>query len=178
MSEPCDPIRIEDVEKAQHDWCEGLKKISRAYHYEEDYHDAVDKMLAALYDFADGGRVFFRPTLAKYPFSFRTTIEGTRSYFIGEDPAFPEYEDGGFATNTYWVEATFSNEIEGRKAIQITENGTVAVAMGNVFLRAEGADKDVIVDKLFVYRRDTRCNLKLIAHMSAKRNEPSENAVE
>jgi len=160
-------ITVEEVNAAQQAWCDGLVNISTLYRKGGKYKAAAIKFIADVYDF-EGGRVFFRPTLASPPQNFRTTKEGALSYFIGEDPAFPG--DKGFAKQP-WAAARYDNAIEGSNAIQI--HGNIAMTMGNVYLKAEvstGGD-EVVVDKVFAFRKDSKGKLRLIVHKSALTNQ-------
>lgn len=163
-------ITEEEVDDAQQAWCDGLVEICRAYSEGGNYRSLAEKFIDDLYDFQDG-RVFFRPTLANPPHNFRTTREGALSYFIGEDPNFPN--DDGFIKKG-WVSAEYDNAIEGSNAIQI--HGNIAMAMGNVYLSKEvaiGGDTEVVVDKVFAYRKDHEGKLRLIVHKSAVTNKPA-----
>ena len=164
----------DEVNEAQQAWCDGLVAISKAYKKGGDYRGLAGKFIDDLYDFQDG-RVFFRPTLAMAPQNFRTTRAGALSYFIGEDPNFPN--DKGFI-KLGWVSATYDNCIEGKEAIQI--HGNIAIAMGNVYLRNEVniGGTETVVDKVFVYRKDDDGNLRLIVHNSAVSNLPPLEAPE
>jgi hypothetical protein len=167
---PNSDITEDDVNKAQEAWCNGLVEISQAYRDNLDYRRLANDFIDRLYDF-DGGRVFFRPTLAMAPQNFRTTRAGALAYFIGENPAFPN--DKGFA-KLPWISATYDNEIEGNDAIQI--HGNIAIVMGNVYLRqaeVTAGGKEVVVDKVFVYRKDSNGTLRLIVHNSAVSNLPN-----
>lgn len=162
-------ITEEDVNKAQQIWCDGLVEICRAYSNNGDYRKLANDFIDNLYDFEEG-KVFFRPTLAMAPQNFRTTRAGALSYFIGEDPNFPN--DKGFI-KLGWISARYDNVIEGKEAIQI--HGNIAIAMGNVYLRNEEVTpggKETVVDKVFVYRKDGKGNLRLIVHNSAVSNLP------
>ena len=163
-------ITEDDVNKAQQEWCDGLIEISRRYREDLDYREYANDFIDRLYDFAEG-RVFFRPTLAKAPQNFRTTRAGALAYFIGEDRDFPN--DTGFA-KLPWVSATYDNEIEGNDAVQIHDD--IAIVMGNVYLRQDEVTvggKEVVVDKVFVYRKDRTGALRLIVHNSAVSNIPN-----
>ena len=162
-------ITEQEVNDAQQAWCDGLVKISRAYREHGNYRDLARKFIDDLYDFKEG-RVFFRPTLAAAPRNFRTTMEGALSYFIGEDPNFPD--DDGFAKKP-WASARYDNAIEGSNAIQI--HGNIAMTMGNVYLKYEVSTdgKEVVVDKVFAYRKDSEGKLRLIVHKSAVSNLPA-----
>jgi hypothetical protein len=166
---PNTDITEDEVNKAQDAWCEGLVGISKAYRDKLDYEELANNFLDRLYDF-EKGRVFFRPTLAMAPQNFRTTRAGALAYFIGENPEFPN--DKGFA-KLPWISATYDNEIEGKDAVQI--HGNIAIAMGNVYLRQQEVTvggKEVVVDKVFVYRKDKKGTLRLIVHNSAVSNLP------
>ncbi len=163
-------IKLEEVQCAQQQWCDGLIGISRAWQNNptgDEYRQLARAFLYAYYDFREGGRVFFRPTQAKFPNNFRTTFQGTLDYFIGDRPG------DGFAKNR-WKSAKYSNRVDtDNPAIQIY--GETAVAMGNVCFEEEGVRDLTVVDKVFVYRKVGN-ELKLIVHMSAKRNMPGDLA--
>ena len=166
-------ISEKEVNEAQQAWCDGLVEISKAYREDGDYKRLADKFIDDLYDFAEG-KVFFRPTLAAAPRNFRTTRAGARAYFIGDDPVnFPD--DEGFAKKP-WVHARYDNAIEGSNAIQI--HGNIAMTMGNVYLTPEVSTdgKEVVVDKVFAYRKDSEGKLRLIVHKSAVSNEPASDS--
>ena len=163
-------ITEDEVNKAQREWCDRLVETSRAYP-NGNYRKLANEFIDDLYDFQEG-RVFFRPTLAMAPRNFRTTKPGALAYFIGENPAFPN--DQGFATKFHWISATYDNKIEGNDAIQI--HGNIAIVMGNVYLRqaeVTAGGKEVVVDKVFVYRKDSNDTLRLIVHNSAVSNLPN-----
>ena len=178
------PINEHEVKCAQQEWCLGLLEISRKYHAvpQQDYRGAARAFITKLYDFGPRGQVFFRPTLAEFPNNFRTTFDGTLEYFVGKEPepGQPDDPNDGFAKKNL-ISAKFSNRLN-EKTCGIQLHGTTAMAMGNVFLieRKGNKDEDIVVDKVFVYRKDDSTNhhLKLIVHMSALRNEPGKPAVE
>lgn len=154
-----------EVNAAQQAWCDGLIKIGKLYKDHRDYKAAASQFIDDAYDFKEG-RVFFRPTLAVAPQAFRTTKDGTLAYFVGGDPKFPD--DKGFALAP-WAKCRYDNAIEGSNAIQIY--GDIALAMGNVYLTGEDG-KEIFVDKLFGFRKDSDGKLRLIVHKSALPNEP------
>lgn len=163
-------ITEKEVNEAQQAWCTGLVKISKAYKEGGNYRQLAIDFINNLYDFEEG-RVFFRPTLAMAPRNFRTTMPGALSYFVGEDPNFPD--DKGFI-KLGWISARYDNVIEGKDAIQI--HGNIGIAMGNVYLSNEEVSiggRETIVDKVFVYRKDEEDGkLRLIVHNSAVSNLP------
>lgn len=169
-----DVITPDEVKCAQQQWCDGLIRISRLYQANPDgneYREEAIKFLNDLYDFGDGGRVFFRPTLALFPFNFRTDFQGTLDYFIGDR------RGDGFAKKKL-KSATYSNKIAGRDGEPgIRIHGNTAMAVGNVCLEEEGVPGKTVVDKVFVYRKVGN-DLKLMVHMSALRNDPGKPAFE
>ena len=166
-TKPENTITEAEVDAAQKAWCEGLVKIGQTYHDKGDYKGVASQIIDDNYDFKEG-RVFFRPTLAVAPQAFRTTKEGALAYFVGGDTNFPN--DKGFAIYpTTWLKCRYDNEIEGNNAIQI--HGNIALAMGNVYL--SGADgNDIVVDKVFAFRKGSDGKLRLIVHKSALPNPP------
>ena len=100
MTKPSDEITVAEVNAAQQRWCDGLMTIcSRYINGDNTYVDYADKFIDEMYDF-NGGRVFFRPTLALAPQHFRTTRPGCRAYFLGGGGVeFPD--DGSLSTNGY-----------------------------------------------------------------------------
>lgn len=164
-------ITEKEVNAAQQAWCDRLVEISEAYRNGGNYRQLAENFIDDLYDFKEG-KVFFRPTLAVAPRNFRTTREGALSYFIGENRNFPE--DDGFAKKP-WVDARYDNAIEGSNAIQIF--GNIAMTMGNVYLQPEVSTdgKEVVVDKVFAYRKDDTGMLRLIVHKSALTNMPADS---
>ena len=158
-----------EVTAAQKAWCDGLVAVSNAYSLgNSEFLDAAKNMITALYDYKtpDGGKVFFKPTLANGTTTFRPTFNSALSYFVGSslvnDPAYPD--DSGFATNG-WTEVTFDNSAGSPYygGIQIYNN--IAITMGNVFLK--NASGTTQVDKTFVFRRASDGTLRIVLHKSA-----------
>jgi hypothetical protein len=155
-----------DVQAAQQAWCDGLVRIGKVYKDGGDYRAEAGRFLDDLYDFKDG-KVYFRPTLATAPRAFRTTKEGALAYFVGGNSDFPD--DKGFALAP-WVKARYDNAVEGSNAIQI--HGDIALTMGNVYVT--GADgKEVVVDKVFAFRKCPDGKLRVVVHKSALPNAPA-----
>jgi hypothetical protein len=153
------PITEQQVNAAQQAWCDGLVRVSQTHARGGDARAEAAKMIDDLYDYADG-KVFFKPTLAFGPRTFRPTREGALAYFVGGDPAFPE--DTGFALKG-WTKARYENNA-AENGIQI--HGDIAITMGNVFITGPDG-KEVMVDKTFVFRRCRDGNLRLCVHKSA-----------
>lgn len=153
------PITEQRVNAAQQAWCDGLVNVAQTHARGGDAKAAAAKMIDDLYDYADG-KVFFKPTLAYGPRTFRPTREGALAYFVGGNQAFPE--DTGFALKG-WTKARYDNNA-GENGIQI--HGDLAITMGNVYITGPDG-KEVMVDKTFVFRRCKDGNLRLCVHKSA-----------
>lgn len=153
------PITEQQVNAAQQAWCDGLVRVAKVHARGGDARAEASKMIDDLYDYADG-TVFFKPTLAFGPRTFRPTREGALAYFVGGDAAFPE--DTGFALKG-WTAARYDNNA-AENGIQI--HGDVAITMGNVYITGPDG-KEVMVDKTFVFRRCADGNLRLCVHKSA-----------
>jgi hypothetical protein len=153
------PITEQQVNAAQQAWCDGLVRVSQTHARGGDARAEAAKMIDDLYDYADG-KVFFKPTLAFGPRTFRPTREGALAYFVGGNAAFPE--DTGFALKG-WTKARYDNNA-AENGIQI--HGDIAITMGNVFITGPDG-KEVMVDKTFVFRRCRDGNLRLCVHKSA-----------
>ncbi len=158
-AEPRAPITEQQVNAAQQAWCDGLVNVAQTHARGGDAKAVAARMLDDLYDYADG-KVFFKPTLAFGPRTFRPTREGALAYFVGGNPAFPE--DTGFALKG-WTKARYDNNAS-ENGIQI--HGDIAITMGNVYITGPDG-KEVMVDKTFVFRRCKDGNLRLCVHKSA-----------
>jgi len=167
-----------------------LLEISRLYWQRPrgDFRGYAERFINTFYDFLPegAGRVFFRPTLAKFPDNFRTTRAGTLEYFIGKEGNDDDPDDG-FAKKKF-LDAKYSNRVD-TEATAIQRYGRIAIAMGNVCLMEAVVDpdhpddpnpeiKNTVVDKTFVYRKDDRGEVRLTLHMSALRNEKDKPPVE
>jgi hypothetical protein len=158
-SAPVAPITEAQVNAAQQAWCDGLVSVAQTHAKGGDAKAEAAKMIDDLYDYADG-KVFFKPTLAYGPRTFRPTREGALSYFVGGNPNFPE--DTGFALKG-WTKSRFDNNA-AENGIQI--QGDIAITMGNVYFTGPDG-KEIMVDKTFVFRRCKDGNLRLCVHKSA-----------
>ena len=155
------PIITEgEVNAAQQAWCEALVAIGKTNSDGGDAKALAEKVLTEAYDY-DNGKVFFKPTLAFGPNTFRNTKEGALSYFVGGNPKFPE--DKGFAI-TPWVKARYDNAGDGNNGIQIY--GDIAITMGNVWVTGKDG-KEVMVDKTWVFKKGSDGKLRIIVHKSA-----------
>ena len=151
------PILEKDISDAVSAWADGLLEISNAYENSgiQKATLVAEGMLDELYGFSLGS-VLFKPTLSGGSQTFRLTREGALSYFVGQNPVYPQ--DSGFGIK-FWrkVESETSS-------IFINEN--IAMRMGWVTL----TDKDggiVKVDKSWGYKKATDGTLKIILHHSS-----------
>lgn len=149
-----------EVNAAQQAWCDALVLLGKTHDEGGDVKALALKILSDAYAY-DTGKVFFKPTLAYGPNTFRPTKEGALAYFIGGDPNFPE--DKGFALKP-WTKARFDNLGEGDEGIQI--HGDIAITMGNVWVTAKDGT-EVMVDKTFVFQKGDDGKLRLIVHKSS-----------
>jgi len=155
-----DIITYDEVNAAQQAWCDALVKIGQIKEEGGDYKAFAEQVLTEAYNY-DQGKVFFKPTLAFGPQTFRNDKKGALAYFVGGDPDYPD--DKGFALKP-WVKARYDNAGENNQGIQIY--GSVAITMGNVWV----TDKDgneVMVDKTWVFKKGKDGKLRIIVHKSA-----------
>jgi hypothetical protein len=158
-------INEREVNAAQDAWCDALVRIGQVYSDGGDYNTVTSDAIDELYDYQEG-TVFFKPTLAFGPNSFRSTKEGALSYFIGGNPKYPE--DAGFALKR-WVRVHYDNNA-AENGVQI--HGNIALTMGNFYLtNSEGTE--VVVEKTLVFRRCSDGKLRLCAHKSALPFDPT-----
>ena len=151
------PILEKDISDAVSAWGDGLLEISNAYENSgiEKATLVAEGMLDELYGF-NLGSVLFKPTLSGGSQTFRLTREGALSYFVGQNPVYPQ--DSGFGIK-FWrkVNAEVS-------AVFIDE--TVAMWMGWVTF----IDKDEYitkVDKSWGYKLDDTGDLRIVLHHSS-----------
>jgi hypothetical protein len=163
-----DIITYDEVNAAQQAWCDALVKIGQLKEEGGDYKAYAEQVLSEAYNY-DHGKVFFKPTLAFGPKTFRNDKKGALAYFVGGDPDYPD--DKGFALKP-WVKARYDNAGEKNEGIQIY--GSVAITMGNVWV----TDKDgneVMVDKTWVFKKGKDGKLRIIVHKSALPFAPAES---
>jgi hypothetical protein len=150
-------IREAEVLETQKAWGEALVAISREYE-EKGVKQARD-MAAKVIDAAYGyqlGPVLFKPTLTQEPQTFRTDRQGALSYFVGQDPKYPN--DTGFALKGW-------REVEVKNAA-ILLDGEYATTLGNVsFTDKEG--KVTTVDKSWTFKKDDRGTIRIVQHHSS-----------
>lgn len=154
-------ITYEEVYAAQKAWCNALVEIGRKYDQGEDYRAFAEQVVNEAYNFGEGKKVFFKPTLAYGAQTFRTDVKGTLAYFVGGDVDYPN--DKGFALRP-WVSANFDNIGNQNEGIQIY--GSIAITMGNVTVVSKDGT-EVTVDKTWVFKKDKDGKLKIIVHKSS-----------
>ncbi|MBM4316224.1 MAG: phosphoribosyl-AMP cyclohydrolase [Deltaproteobacteria bacterium] len=154
-------ISQSEMTEARKVWGDALVAISKAY-LNQGIEAAVRLANEAL-DEAYGyelGPVLFKPTLASGEKTFRTTREGALSYFVGENP---DYPDTGFALKG-WC------SVKSETAACFIE-GDVAMWMGSVtFTDRHG--KETIVDKSWGYKKGKDGKLRIVLHHSSLPYKP------
>lgn len=149
------PITAQEVAAAQQAWGEGIVTIGAAFTADEDYRAVAGDHVRRFYLYEGGATVLFKPTLASVD-QFRGNFDEALSYFVGTEGS----EDNGFAiapyTNVRW-------ENEGTV---ISENGNMAVAMGNYFFTGTDGN-ETKVEYSFGYTKDANGDLRIILHHSS-----------
>ena len=162
-------ITRSEVLAAQTAWADALLKISADYKSggkEKAKATATDVILAAYnYQYSP---VAFKPTYATAPQTFRPTFEGALSYFVGQNPAFPNDLTlgdgvGGFALvspgGAQWTSHKIDNNV-----IQL--DGDSAISMGNISL-TDAAGTTSIVDKTFGFSKGSDEIVRINLHHSS-----------
>ena len=147
-------VAVEDVEKAQQAWGDGIVAIAAAHSSGMEYVETARNHIQSLYAY-DIGPVLFKPTMAVKE-QFRLTFEGALSYFVASNGECPE--DKGFAIKN-WKKVRFENE-------NIIINGTTAIAMGNYFFTAPDGE-EIKVEFTFGYVIDSIGTLRINLHHSS-----------
>ena len=151
------PILEKDIFDAVSAWGDGLLEISNAYENSgiEKATLVAEGMLDGLYGF-NLGSVLFKPTLSGGSQTFRSTREGALSYFVGQNPVYPQ--DSGFGIK-FWRKVTAEPS-----AVFIDE--TVAMWMGWVTF-IDKNEQVTKVDKSWGYKLDDKGKLRIILHHSS-----------
>jgi len=147
-------VGLEDVERAQQEWGDGIVAISEAHRNGGDYVGIAANHIDTLYAYQIGP-VMFKPTLAALD-QFRPTSESALSYFVASNNACPE--DEGFAIKG-WTKVRFEND-------KVTTDGNRAFAMGNYFF-TDPEGSEVKVEYTFGYIEDEDSNLRIQLHHSS-----------
>ena len=150
-------ISKDELTKARIAWGEGIVAISKAFEEQgiKKASTTANEILDDLYGF-EFGPILFKPTLSGGVQTFRTDKEGTLSYFIGNNPKYPE--DTGFGIKSW-------HKVESEtSSLFINEN--IAMWMGWVtFTNKDG--ETVKVDKSWGYKKVANGSLKIILHHSS-----------
>ena len=133
-------MTVEDVERAQQAWGDGIVAIAAAHSSGLDYIGTARNHIQSLYAY-ELGPVLFKPTLAVKE-QFRPTFEGALSYFVASNGECPE--DKGFAII----------------------NEATALAMGNYFFTTPDND-EIKVEFTFGYVVDSTGALRINLHHSS-----------
>ena len=146
-----------DILRALNDWGESLIAISRAYEDDglKSARAIAEQTLDRLYGF-ELGPVLFKPTLSGGPQTFRLTKIGALSYFVGNDPEYPN--DSGFGIK-FW------RSVKPETSATFIQND-VAMWMGWVSF-IDKNNSVVKVDKTFGYAKDKNGILKIVLHHSS-----------
>ena len=147
-------ISVEDVEKTQQAWGDGVVAIAAAHSSGGDYVERARIHVETLYAYGLTP-VLFKPTMAVKE-QFRPSFEGALSYFVAENGVCPE--DSGFAIKG-WTRVRFENE-------NVLINGNTALVMGNYFFtNSEG--EELKVEFTFGYILDSKDDLRIQLHHSS-----------
>jgi hypothetical protein len=145
-----------DLADARQAWGTALIAISTAYDTKGIL--AAKEIAERVVDNAYGynyGKVAFKPTLTSEEHTFRTTRAGALSYFVGQNPEFP---DDGFALKS-WRKAEYETKAE---FIDDDFGGW----MGIVTLTDKNGNKTK-VDKSWNYKKGQDGNLRIVLHHSS-----------
>lgn len=147
-------ISVEDVEKTQQAWGDGVVAIAAAHSSGGDYVERARIHVETLYAYGITP-VLFKPTMAVKE-QFRPSFEGALSYFVAENGVCPE--DSGFAIKG-WTRVRFENE-------NVLINDNTALVMGNYFFTNPGGE-ELKVEFTFGYILDSNGDLRIQLHHSS-----------
>jgi hypothetical protein len=147
-------IGIVEIEKAQKIWADRIVKIGKVFLEKGDYKLVAKNLVEELYGYQEG-TVLFKPTKASEQ-QFRLNAESALSYFVGDNPDFPE--DKGFALQP-WENVRFENA-------GVNSMEDYAVVMGNYYF-SDYKGIIVKVEYTFGYFRDSENRLKINLHHSS-----------
>ena len=121
-------INKKELDNARKAWGDGIISISQAFEASgiKEAELVAKKILDNLYGF-EFGPVLFKPTLSGGDQTFRSDRDGALSYFVGNNPKYPQ--DSGFGIKN-WRE--FNSQTS---SFFIDEN--IAMWMGWVTLKAK-----------------------------------------
>jgi hypothetical protein len=149
-------ITEKEVVAAQKAWGDGILEIGRVHSAGGDAAAAAAEHINKFYGY-DLSLVLFKPTLAAVD-QFRPTLDSALSYFVGQNPSFPE--DSGFAIKP-WSKVRWKN-------YGIVNNScTMAVAMGNYWFTPAAGGPETKVEYSFGYVRGRDNELRIVVHHSS-----------
>jgi hypothetical protein len=151
-----------DLADARQLWGDALIDISTAY--DTKGIPAAKEIAERVVDNAYGynlGKVLFKPTLTSEEHTFRTTRAGAISYFIGQNPEFP---DDGFALNGW-------RKVEYETKAEFTDDD-IGGWMGIVTLTDKNGNKTK-VDKSWNYKKGQDGNSRILLHHSSLTYNPT-----
>ena len=154
-------ITLNDIKKAQKEWSNAIKNITKDYFDKKDYVKTAKEAINELYGY-DKSVVLFKPTKAvEHP--FRPTKRGALSYFVGHKAIKGGFtEDKGFAINNGmgWKSVTFINN-------KLRLNGNEATAMGTYIFTCATTGNKVKVYYTFGYKRGNDGKIRIYLHHSS-----------
>lgn len=139
---------------AQNKFAQGLIEIGKHCNSTEDISNFASKIISNLYEYQEANALF-KPTKAM-SLPFRSTLEGTLSYFIGANSKYPE--DTGFALQP-WIDIQFKNH-------GFVFNADSAIAMG-CYEFINSKNNTVKAEYSFSYRKNSQEQLKIVLHHSS-----------
>lgn len=145
-----------EVVKAQREWADGIVRIGKVYTDGVDYKTEAAEFIQEMYGY-DLGSVLFKPTLASVS-QFRNSFDSAKSYFVGDNPAYPE--DSGFAIKPY-------TNVKWENVGIINNNCRMAIAMGNYYFTPKDGNGDVKVEYTFAYVKDKSGKIRIASHQSS-----------
>ena len=153
-------IDEKEISEARNSWGEGLIAISNAFESGgiEQATLVANDTLDRLYGF-ELGPILFKPTMSGSSQTFRSSLEGALSYFVGNNSKYPM--DNGFGINSW-------SKFDSKTSDIFIEND-IAIWMGWVTLSNKNGDI-VKVDKSWVYKRLSNGDLKIVMHHSSLPN--------
>lgn len=147
-------IQQSEITDAQKLWGDTIVKIGQAYREKKDVKKLAENAVGEFYAYGLGP-VLFKPTKTSEK-QFRLTFEGAVSYFIGDNPDFPE--DKGFALQP-WKKVRFENT-----GYIICDES--AFAMGNYYF-TDYNDVETKVEYTLGYQKAENGKMKINIHHSS-----------
>ena len=145
-------ITIEDVQDFQNIWGKSIIQISTTYKNGGNYIDKAKEFITNFYAY-ENENVLFKPTLVS-ELQFRLDKVSALSYFIGNNPDFPE--DSGFAIKP-WKSIRWEN-------VGFNILSDCAICMGNYYFGKENENELKVEFSIVLKEIDN--TLKIILHDS------------